>query len=404
MKEEYFLIDVQLFADRSDKTEKATPKKKLDARRKGQVFQSREISSAFVLLFLFVGLRIFGNDMFARLLSYMKEIFTKYSHTGNLYTFDMLTAFFYEVVVTILLIVGPLLGISLFIGVVASYSQVGFLFTVETLKFKFSRINPGSGIKRIFSMRGLTEMFKAVFKISVCGVVAYTYLNNELSNIVNTMNMEVLSLFAYTFDIIFGVAIRICLAIFLLAILDYGYQWWDYEKNLKMSKQEIKEEYKQTEGNPEIKSRIKQKQRQMSMMRMMQEVPKADVVITNPTHFAVALLYDTEKSDAPFVVAKGQDYIALRIKEIARANKVQVVEDKKLARTLFEKTEVGDKIPQELFQAVAEVLAYVYSINSRNKQKLTANRENRPENKSLHKKRSKHKSSGTQGESNRRYA
>lgn len=152
------------------------------------------------------------------------------------------------------------------------------------------------------------------------------------------------------------------MAMLVIGVMDYGYQWWEYEKSLRMTKQEVKEEYKETEGNPQIKSRIKQKQRQISMRRMLQDIPKADVVITNPTHFAVAVKYDSNVADAPIVLAKGQDYIALRIKEIAKENNVEIVENKPLARTLYETVEIGGKIPPELYQAVAEVLAYVYNL------------------------------------------
>ena len=161
-----------------------------------------------------------------------------------------------------------------------------------------------------------------------------------------------------------NLAIRICVVLVILGIFDYGYQWWQYEKDLKMSKQEVKEEYKQTEGNPEIKSRIKQKQRQMSMRRMMQEVPKADVIITNPTHYAIAIKYDAKVSDAPVVIAKGQDYLALRIKEVAKENKVEIIENKPLAKTLYDTVDIGKSIPPELYQAVAEIIAFVYNLKN----------------------------------------
>jgi flagellar biosynthetic protein FlhB len=191
------------------------------------------------------------------------------------------------------------------------------------------------------------------------------YLEGQAVNVLNTLDMDVFATAVYIGTTSVNVGIRMCIVLLIMGIMDYGYQWWEYEKNLKMSKQEVKEEYKQMEGNPEIKSKIKQKQRQISMRRMLQDVPKADVVITNPTHFAIAVKYDPEISDAPVVLAKGQDYIALRIKEMAKENKVEIVENKPLARALYETVEIGGRIPPELYQAVAEVLAFVYGLKDK---------------------------------------
>lgn len=208
-------------------------------------------------------------------------------------------------------------------------------------------------------------MVKSILKIVVIGYIGYSYLADEAKNILNTMNMDVISIAAYICVTSINVAIRMCIAMLILGVLDYGYQWWEYEKSLKMSKQEIKQENKEAEGNPEVKAKIRQKQRQIALRRMLQDIPKADVVITNPTHFAVAIKYDPKVSDAPIVIAKGQDYIALRIKEIAKENKVEIVENKPLARTLYASVDIGERIPPELFQAVAEVLAFVYSLKNK---------------------------------------
>jgi flagellar biosynthesis protein FlhB len=204
-----------------------------------------------------------------------------------------------------------------------------------------------------------------MIKVLVVCYILYSYLKGETSNILNMMDMDVMGVAVYIGAISINVAVRICIALIILGVLDYVFQWWQYEKNLRMSKDEIKEEYKQTEGNPEIKSKIRQKQKQISMRRMMSEVPKADVIITNPTHFAVAVKYDIKVSDAPYVLAKGQDFIALRIKEIAKENSVQIVENKPLARTLFQTVDIGQTIPADLYQAVAEILAFVYSLRGK---------------------------------------
>jgi flagellar biosynthesis protein FlhB len=214
-------------------------------------------------------------------------------------------------------------------------------------------------------MHAIVELAKSIFKIVVIGYIAYSYLMGERNNIINTMNLDPLNIAIYIGSTSINVAIRICVALILMSALDYAYQWWEYEKNLRMSKQEIKEEYKQVEGSPEVKSKIKQRQRQISMKRMMQQVPKADVIITNPTHFAVAVKYDAKVSDAPIVIAKGQDFIALRIKEVGKENKIEIVENKPLARNLYDTVDVGQAIPPELFQAVAEILAFVYSLKGK---------------------------------------
>jgi flagellar biosynthetic protein FlhB len=363
-------INLQLFAQgggAGEKTEKATPKKRQDARKKGQVLQSREISSAMVLMFVFVTLRIFGSGIYRQITEYTRFVFTEYPKMDDFYMPDILTRIFIDSVTVMLKAIGPILLVAVIAGTVAGYAQVGFLFTLETLSVKFSRINPLSGFKRIFSMHGAVEMVKSILKISIIGYVAYSYINGEIANILRLMDMDVISIASFIGLTSLNVAIRICVVLIILGVFDYAYQWWEYEKNLRMSKQEVKEEFKQTEGNPEIKSKIKQRQRQMSMRRMMQEVPKADVVITNPTHYACAIKYDAKVSSAPIVVAKGQDYIAVRIKETARENKVEIVENKVLARTIYETVDIGEMIPHDLYQAVAEILAFVYSLKGKNR-------------------------------------
>lgn len=361
-----YAINIQLFADGGgDKTEKATPKKRQEARKRGQVLQSREIVAAMVLVFVFVALRVFGKYIFEELKLYAVKAFTEYPENEGLYTFNGLTVLFADTVMVLMKVVGPIFAVAIISGLIAGYAQVGFLFTLEPLTFKFERINPFSGMKRIFSLHGAVELVKALLKIVIIGYIAYSYLNGEKNNVMQLMDMNVSGIGTYIGMTSVNVAIRICVALVVLALFDYGYQWWEYEKNLKMTKQEMKEEYKQTEGNPEIKSRIKQKQRQLSMRRMLHEVPKADVVITNPTHYAVAIRYDAQVSDAPVVVAKGQDFLALRIKDIARENDVQVVENRPLAKTLYESVDVGESIPPEMYQAVAEILAFVYNLKNK---------------------------------------
>lgn len=363
-------INLQLFANSpggGEKTEKATPKKRQDARKKGQVFQSREVSSAMILMFVFVTLRIFGSSMYTEITGYMKKVLSEYPKMDNFYMPDILLRIFIDSILVFLKATAPILLVAMLTGLIISYAQVGALFTLETLKPKFDRINPLSGFKRMFSMRSIVELLKAIFKVSIIGYVAYAYMESQAVTFLSLMDMDIMSIAVFIAMTSVNIAIRICIVLIILGVFDFAYQWWDYEKNLKMTKQEVKEEYKQTEGNPEIKSKIRQTQRQMSMRRMMQEIPKADVVITNPTHFACALKYDSELSPAPTLIAKGQDYLALRIKEAARESRIEVVENKPLARSIYDNVEIGQAIPPELYQAVAEVLAFVYSLKGKNR-------------------------------------
>lgn len=364
--ERYSLVlNYQLFAESgSDKTEKATPKKKDDARKKGQVFQSREMSAALILLILIVSLKALGPTIYSQFSVYFKRIFLEYTKSVSTFDFSTLANIFIESLLVLAKTALPFLLIAVFAGLISGYVQIGFLFTLETLKVQFNRINPFSGFKRLFSLRSVVELIKSIIKIIIVSYVAYSYLSSQVNEVLNLMDEDLLDVMAFIGKATFSVALRICVALVILGLLDYLYQRFDYEKNLKMTKQEVKEEYKQLEGNPEIKSKIKQKQRQISMKRMMQDVPKADVVITNPTHFAVALKYDAEKASAPIVIAKGQDYIALRIKQVARDNKVEIVENKQLARTIYSTVDIGEAIPAELYQAVAEILAFVYSLKN----------------------------------------
>jgi len=357
-------INLQLFAGEGNKTEKATPKKRQDARKKGHVFQSKEITSAILLLVVFTALRILGGSMYNELKLFSERILTGYQIENSIYTIDGFMNLFNNIILAILKMSAPLFLVALVVSLAAGYAQVGFLFTPSAIAFKLSRISPINGLKRIFSLRSISELLKSMIKITVVSYMGYQFLKGEAVNILNLMDMDITSIASYICNTAINLAIRVCIALVLFGLLDYGYQWWQYEKELRMTKQEVKEEYKQTEGNPEIKSRIKQRQRQLSMRRMMHDVPKADVVITNPTHYAVAIKYDPSVSDAPVVLAKGQDYIALRIKDIAKENGVEIVENKPLARTLYETVDVGESIPPELYQAVAEVLAFVYSLKN----------------------------------------
>lgn len=360
-----YKLNLQLFADDS-KTEQATPRRKEEARKKGQILKSPEISSAIVLAIAFLSFKVFGGYIYDNLAQYTKTVFESDFVNKDIATGATLYTFFINTLILLAKVLAPIMGTILAAGLAVNYAQVGFVFTTETISFNIERIiNPVNGLKRMFSARSAADLVKALVKIVIVGVVVYQYIQGQIGNILNLMDMEIISILSYFGTLAFNVGIRISITFVILGLFDYLFQWWQYERDLRMSRQEVKDEYKETEGNPQVKSKIKEKQRAISMRRMMQEIPKADVVITNPTHFAVAIKYDTAVNAAPIVIAKGQDFIAQRIKEIARENKVEIVENKPLARTLFSTVEIGEAIPQDLYQAVAEVLAFVFSLKGK---------------------------------------
>ncbi|MGE5654886.1 MAG: flagellar biosynthesis protein FlhB [Bacillota bacterium] len=350
-------IDLQLFAE--EKTEPATPRRREEARKKGQVLKSVEVVSALVLLACFATLRALGPYLlrtFEETLSVSLELGRQPELSTHGYThFLWLVGQWAKASL-------PLMMVAMVVGVGANVAQVGFALSSDPLTPNFGRLNPVQGFARIFSKRALFEMVKSLAKLGLVGWIVYQTIEKEIARLPQLLDMEIGQIVSFIAQMVLAIGLRAGLILIVVAAVDYFYQWRDYEKNLRMSKQEIKEEYKQTEGNPQIKSKIREKQRQMSLRRMMQEVPKADVIITNPTHFAVALAYREHEMSAPQVVAKGQDYMAQRIKALALESKVTIVENKPLARALYQAAEVGDSVPSEFYQAVAEVLAFVYRL------------------------------------------
>lgn len=349
-------LDLQMFA--GEKTEKATPKKRQEARKKGQTAKSQDINTAVVLLAVFLFLLMAGNYLKTGLFSLFQNSFQNYMLMDA--TPKNIQTIFLSILKQLLQYIGPLLLVALIAGVAASLAQVGFLFTLESIQPKLDKINPISGFKRIFSLRAIVELLKSLLKISFVGLVTFIVLWKRMPDILVLSQKSVEAALATLGSLTVQMGLYASGALLLLAILDFLYQKYDFEKSIRMSKQDLKDEFKSTEGDPLIKSRIKQRQREIAMRRMMQEVPKADVVITNPTHYAIALKYDESKRDAPVVVAKGTDYIAQKIKLIAKENDVMTVENRPLARALYSQTEIGDTIPEEFFKAVAEILAFVY--------------------------------------------
>src|SRR5690606_22640713 len=293
-----------------------------------------------------------------RILAFLKNSFTQYVSITP--TEQSVQQVFIELSLEAAIVLAPIMIVALIAGVVANLMQVGFLFSTESIHMKLSKLDPIQGFKRIYSIRALVEIIKFILKIVIVGGVTFAILWFRIEDILSLPQKTIGSALIVLSKLTVQMGLFAGGALLLLSYLDYLYQRFDYEKNIRMSKQDIKDEYKKTEGDPLIKSKIKQKQREMAMSRMMQEVPKADVIITNPTHYAIALKYDESKMDAPFVVAKGVDFVAQRIKEIANEHEITTIENRPLARALYAGTEIGDAIPEEYFKAVAEILAYVY--------------------------------------------
>lgn len=353
-------FNLQLFAD--EKTEKATPKKRRDVRERGNILQSRELGSALVLIGCFAAIYICASFIMDSLRDNTVYILTMKAE-DELFSEQGIRNLMVLGAIGFIKALAPVAGTALCLGLFASYIQVGFVFTVKPLEPNLNRLNPVEGLKRIFSRRSFAQFVKSFLKISIVGYLTYRFLAGRYPELPNMLDMSLEELTRTIGMTIVKAGIYAGMVLLALAVLDYFYQRYEYEKSIMMTKHEVKEEYKQMEGNPQVKSRIKEKQRQMSMRRMMAEVPKADVVITNPTHFAVAVKYDPEKAAAPYVVAKGKDLVALKIKEIAQESSVHMVENPELARGLYDTTDIGQMIPPRLYQAVAEVLAFVYSMN-----------------------------------------
>jgi flagellar biosynthetic protein FlhB len=342
-----------------DKTEQPTSKKREDARQKGQIAQSREIPSVLVLL---GGLSVFffaGNWMSTQLMDLSRDIFAHlhYPQMDVTITQKLLWSWFGKIV----FLLSPLLGAIIIAGIFANVSQNGFLIVKESLVPKFSKLNPISGLKRLVSVRALIELLKSILKLTIIGVIAYLLLKNEISRIQALVGLDIAHVLSFLNRIALKIGFFTCLVLAFLAGLDLLFQRWQHERDLRMSKQEIKDEHKQMEGDPAVKARIRSLQRRQAMRRMMEEVPRATVIITNPTHLSVAIKFE-KSMDAPQVVAKGAGPIAMRIREIATQNDVTIIEQKPLARALYKDVEIGQFIPFDLYQSVAEVLAYVYRI------------------------------------------
>lgn len=364
--------DLQRFAKDGpggEKTEPATEKKLREAREDGKVVKSRELTSAFDLLVLFLILKIFissvGNG-FIGVYNYVYKLMPDFVRANAIEcSVQEVTSFLHNVYIEMLVIAAPFFAFGVAITLVISIIQVGWKVTLKPLKPRGDKFNPINGFKRILSKDSVFELIKSIFKIFIIIYVAYTSVRDEADNIFVLYDIPLNQALALCGDVIINAGLKISLVYLVVGLADFVYQKRRFNEDMKMTKQEVKDEYKNTEGNPEIKGRQRQRMREASRKRMMQDVPKADVVITNPTHLAVAIRYDAEVSRAPVVVAKGEDYLAQKIRELAKENHIEIVENKPLARMLYANVDIGAEIPPELYQAVAEILAMVYNAKNR---------------------------------------
>lgn len=352
-----------------EKTEEPTGKRKTDARKDGQVAKSKELYNGVSLLFLFLMVKIWIGNIGNSLLQIFPAIYNKIPDAVVTYAGEFSYATIYGLLrgglirMTVILLPVFILGAA--IAFVVDLLQVKWAPTRKPLQPKFSKLNPVKGFGRLFSKDKIMELLKSVVKILMISYVAYTTLKNEVDIVYSIYGMSVGEGLAWLGRVLSNMGIKIAMFYLIIGFIDLAYEKHKHHEELKMTKQEVKDEYKNAEGDPQVKAQIRQKMMQASMRRMMQAVPKADVVITNPTHYAVAIQYDAEKYAAPVVLAKGEDYLALKIKEKAKECNIEIVENKPLARMLYANVEIGELVPPELYQAVAEVLAMVYQMQGK---------------------------------------
>lgn len=365
-------LNLQYFAKDGpggEKTEQPTQKKKDDTRKDGKVAKSKEMSSGVQLIALFLILKFWIGSMGTNFMELFGDIYDRMSvYTtywgGSIVSTDY-RILLNNVILKILIQLLPFFIAGLVLSIVVNMMQFKFKVSTKPLKPKFSKLNPVSGMKRLFSMEKLIELLKSIAKIAIIMWVVYSTVKDDWVYLMKFYEMPLNQAIQLVGDVVINLGLKISLVFMIVAFADLFYQRYKFNEDIKMTKQEVKDEYKNAEGDPQIKSKQRQKMRQASQRRMMQNVPKADVVITNPTHFAVAIRYDASEAPAPRVLAKGADYLAQRIKDIARENNVEIVENKPLARMLYANVEVGQEVPPELYQAVAEVLAMVYKMQGR---------------------------------------
>ena len=347
-----------------EKTEAPTEKKRRESREEGQVAFSRELPSAALLAGILLTLIATSPLIIDAFREMTTQIFREMSKADEL-SIGSLYDLSGEIFSTLLPAFAPFAAIIVLVGILASVLQVGVRITLKAIAPKFNKISPLTGLKRLFSTQSLADFLKSMAKLIIVGIVGYITYMDKITELNGLSVATPEAILEYNFTVVAEVSGKIVLALVAIAIFDYLYQRWHHEKQLMMTKHEVKEETKQTEGDPQLKARIRQIQREMSNARMMQEVPKADALIVNPTHFSVAILYDRDVMEAPEVTAKGTDHMALRMRTVARENSVPILERPELARDLYANVEIGETIPERFYKAIAEILAFVYRLRRR---------------------------------------
>ena len=364
--------DLQFFAEDAngaEKSEQPTAKKLDDARKEGQVAKSQEVATAFSLLALFIILRVVYALMGEVFVNIFAKVYNDIPNVARTYAGELPVSYIISIVnnamITLVLLCSPFFIVGFLVAFICDFVQVGYKPTTKPLQPKLSKLNPVSGLKKIFSARKLFELAKSILKLFVMGMVIYSFFSKRKESLFLLYDIPLAQAIGLMGNLIFDLGFRIAAAYMIIAFADYIYQKRKFTKDMMMTKQEVKDEFKNSEGSPEVKSAQKRRMMEASRRRMMQAVPQADVVITNPTHYAVAVKYDAAEAEAPIVIAKGADFVAQKIKDIAQENGVEIVENKPLARMLFANVEVGELVPPELYKAVAEVLAYVYHLKGK---------------------------------------
>ncbi|MCR5421585.1 MAG: flagellar biosynthesis protein FlhB [Lachnospiraceae bacterium] len=363
-----FELNLQFFAKEGpggEKTEPATDKKKDDARKEGQVAKSRELGGAISLFVMFLVLKIYIGRLGTSFLEVFKESYDRIPEMvkpaeGMIIPREY-AGVMNRMIIKILLMLLPFLAVSFAVAFIVDLVQVKWKPTAKPMQPKFSKLNPVNGVKRLFSVEKLIDLLKSLLKLIIIGYMAYTTIKDEAAQLFLLYDMQLISAINLFGNIVLNMALKICAVYLIIGVVDYVYQKHKFNEDLKMTKQEVKDEWKNAEGDPQIKGKQRQRMQEASRRRMMQDIPKADVVITNPTHFAVAIRYDTEVAPAPFVIAKGEDFLAKRIKEEAQKYQIEIVENKPLARMLYYNVDMGAQIPPELYSTVAEILAVIYN-------------------------------------------
>lgn len=351
-----------------EKTEKATEHKRREERKKGNVMQSKDVVTAAFILIIFSLLKVLMKTMIAVCESSFDYWFDLAGSGMDGIRIDEMP--FYsklaiEIGKVLLICAGPTLIVGVLVTVIATGAQTKFIFSKESIKFKFDKLNPISGIKKMFSVSSLFELAKSLLKLVILTVIVYDEVKKRIPEFARLFDLEIASSMMYMLDTIFSIVIKVAAVFVGVAAVDVLFQYFKFEKDMRMTKQEVKEEYKNLEGDPQVKGKRRQIQRQMAMSRMMDSVPDSDVIIRNPTHFAVAIKYDKDKNNAPVVLAKGADNLAMKIVGIAEEHDIAMVENKPLARGLYDSVEVGREIPPDFYRAVAEVLSFVYKLQGR---------------------------------------